>query len=337
MTQFSIAMPSNRNLANSARSIETALILAEKTGSRLVVSDNSGDEEKRRRWENASPNLHYIHSPGATVTENGDAALAAVDTPFILPMGDDDEVYLRDDVSFVDLAALPEDVCGIRPYTIHWSDEDGPRNSDHFALEQSRFDGRLRAFTEKSWRNNHMFYSIWRTPLYRRTIGHLAGHPTGGGFTDWAIVTALIACGKVIHSPALVFCYNVGNWTDETSAGYSYLKLLHKAGLPDEAQLYWALLRLVDTHALLMDKGLAMTREMRINAINTNAYVGLASFAADVDKDPHYFTELDHAFAAQARHGLNPARAYELTLPLLEQLKPGLADAYAAYLKAVAR
>ena len=103
MTQLSICMPSNRPLATSRGSIESALTHAEKTGARLIVSDNSRDPEKRAFLENRSLNLLYHYSPSEDASSNWMEALSLAETPFLLPMGDDDQIYFNAGETPVDL------------------------------------------------------------------------------------------------------------------------------------------------------------------------------------------------------------------------------------------
>ena len=81
MTQLTLCIPSNRDLQRSACAIETALIYADKRDCRLVVSDNSGDPEKRARYENSHPRLTYVVPDDNNGLQNMAYALSKAETP----------------------------------------------------------------------------------------------------------------------------------------------------------------------------------------------------------------------------------------------------------------
>lgn len=338
MTQLSILIPSNRPLKTSAASLESALIYAEKTGAQVIVADNSGDPDKRRHFQNASSHLTYIHTEGYDARRNFLTTMEAAKTPYVLSMGDDDELYSLDGRQRVDLAALPEDVIGVRPVTMVWTMQEGARTMEKFPLDAENSDDRIRQFMKAAPRNNCIFYSAFRrellTNLYRKFN---ECHPTLGDYCDWVLVYCLIASGRILHEPATLFRYDLGRWSEKTSLEDTKLLLFRRAGLPDEAELYTALLRFVDIHGLMMWKGLPLSDEQRHRALVINAQVALTSFAQSVEKNPGLYHPKAREFAAQVPSIDTLDHAYRNALPVLEQLKPGLAEKYTQYINSTAQ
>ncbi|SMC94193.1 hypothetical protein [Rhizobium sp. RU36D] len=336
MTQLSILIPSNRPLKTSIASLESALIYAEKTGAQVIVADNSGDPDKKRHFENASPHLTYIDTDGFDARRNFLTTMETANTPYVLAMGDDDELYSLDGRRRVDLADLPNDVVGVRPVTMVWTVQDGARSIEKFPLDAENADDRIRQLVKAAPRNNSVFYSAFRrellVSLYRKFN---ACHPTLGDYCDWVLIYCLIASGRILHEPATLFRYDLGRWAEKSSLEETKLLLFRRAGLPDEAELYTALLRFVDIHGLMTWKGLPLSDEQRHRALAINAQITLTSFAQSVEKNPGIYHEQARRFANQVPSINNLDYAYQSALPVLEQLQPGLAEKYASYLNSM--
>lgn len=336
MTLLSIAIPSKRNLANSVRSLESALIYAEKADCQVIVADNSGDPEKRRRFEHASPRLIYLDTTDHDAMQNMMAALGRVDTPFVLPMGDDDEVYLLDQPPRLDLRAIGDDVIGVRPVTMAWSLNDGVRSVDRFTVTAPDADDRIRQFAQSSRNVNSLYYSIYRTSLFRGLFQQFdRHHPTHGGYCDWAIVTCFVASGRILHDPATIFRYDLGRWADKSSLEESKLTLFRQVGLPDEAERYSALLRFIDTHCLIMWKDLPLSDDQRYRALVLNAQMALSAFVPAVEAKPGDFHAEARAFAERSHGFSDLGQAFAMALPVVDRLRPGLGAQYADFLAAV--
>lgn len=233
MTLLTIYMPSKRSLAGSRDAIESALAYADHADARLIVSDNSGDMEKRRWLEGRSPRLEAIVSDAESAADNWRAAFGLVETPFLLPMGDDDIVSFRENEEPVDLSTLPADVIGVRPVTQIWTLADGVRQTERFPLIETTPGGRLFEYSRKARGNNSSYYSIFRTaPFLSLMRLFVDSHPTKGGYIDWAICLALFASGRVLHDPSLIYRYDLGRWAEADSLRQTKAKLSRMPDCP---------------------------------------------------------------------------------------------------------
>ena len=230
MAQLSICMPSNRPWATSRGAIESALAYAEKTGARLIVSDNSRDPEKREVLQNrCSPHLLYHYSPSEQASGNWLEALSLADTPFLLPMGDDDQIHFSAGETPVDLSALPDDVVGVRPQTQLWTAQTGICQTECYTIGAASPAERLHEFTRKVMGNNSIYYSLYRTSAFVPLLRFFTqAHPTNGGYCDWSLTFALVAAGRIVHDPSLIYRYDLGIWATETGIAGGVSNLLRR-------------------------------------------------------------------------------------------------------------
>lgn len=337
MSLPTIIIPSNRNLRNSRASLESAIIYAEKTGCRLVITDNSADPEKWQHFHGSSPRLTYIDTTGFEAQKNLLTALAEVETPFFQPMGDDDEIYCLDGQERFDYCRVPADVIGVRPVAATWSLDNGIHRLERYCVAQEHSDQRLEGFIDAAPRYNNIFYSAFRTTLFRDLIlAFDSSHPTRGAYCDWTLTICLIAAGKILHDPSTLFRYDLGRWADRDSLDRSTLDLYMKAGLPALAEKYWAILRFADTHGMLAWKGLPLHEQERHRAMTVNARVLLTYFMQEVQKDPEKWSSSARVFVQRMATVSTPDQAYELALPVIDELKPGLGEKYAVFRQAIA-
>ncbi|WP_438753822.1 hypothetical protein [Pararhizobium sp. O133] len=329
MTQLSISMPSNRNLYKSRAAIESALVYAEKTDSQLIVSDNSGDPAKRAYFEHRSPRLIYIVPEGDDAAVNMMNALSRVDTPFVMPMADDDDVYLLDNIEPISLADLPEDTVAVRPRSYAWSMPQGVRKVGRFSLSANDAAGRLMEYNSKANGDNSIFYSIYRTKVFRGlAVLFQDAHPTRGGYCDWAMSYAFAAAGKFAYDPATIYRYDLGNWTGKDGLEASVARLFKQAGLPEEAEHFSALLRFVDAHVFLVWAGLPISDHERLSAQVTNARIALGTFIRKVEGEPDLYGEEVRYLTQMLQETPDIASAFQLAILILDRLLPGLSARY---------
>lgn len=336
MTLLSIIIPSNRSLKSARASLESALIYADKVDARVIVADNSEDAQKRDHFRNASPRLLYLETAGFDAMRNMMATLSQVETPFVMPMGDDDEIYALERRGRPDLATLPPDVIGVRPITMTWSLERGVHAVSRLPLLSPHADGRIREFSSSSATNNSIYYSLYRTGLFRGLYEQFdRHHPTHGTYCDWALMFCFMACGRLLHDPTTIFRYDLGRWADKQKLEESTLAIYRQAGLPEEAVRYSALLRFIDTHGLMMWKDLPITPDDRQQALALNAKMALPAFVEAVAAGPGHFSAEARAYAEQLKAISDINEAFAMALPVVDRLKPGLADRYVRFLRGV--
>lgn len=325
-------MPSNRNLKRSKASIESALAYAEAVGASFVLSDNSRDPEKRAYFEGCSPCLTYVVPDNDDQLVNMITALSKVETPFVLPMGDDDEVHLLDGETPIDLANLPPDVAGVRPRTQIWTADGGVTRTERFNIDADTADERLLEYNQKARGNNTIYYSIYRTSLFKPLLElFYAAHPTRGGYCDWAICLSLFACGKIVYDPSMVYRYDLGRWAHQKSIDDTKLSLYRMVGLPDTAENFWALLVFVDLYIFLMRDGLPLTPQDRQKALMMNCRIALTTFVREAGANPEKFDETTLYLVERIEAETQLDVIFQLALMLTDCIQPGLKDRYVRF------
>ncbi|WP_428426110.1 hypothetical protein [Pararhizobium sp.] len=333
MTQLTLCMPSNRDLQHSTAAIETALIYADKRDCRLVVSDNSGDPQKRARYENSHPRLTYVVPDGDGGLQNMASALSKVETPFLMPMGDDDEIYGLDDKQPLDLSALPGDVIGVRPQTFIWTNEKGVQQVDRFSVTADDAGSRLLEYNGKANGNNGLYYSAYRSDLFKGLFSLFSqAHPTHGGYCDWALSFAFCAAGKFLTDASTVYRYDLGRWASSSKLEAAKTSLYLQAGLPDTAEHYSALLRFIDVHVFLI--GLPLSGAERRDAQTANARLALRTFLHEVAKTPDQYDPEVVYLAELTGQTPDLDTAFQISLLIIDRLQEGLAEKYVRFVKA---
>lgn len=332
MTQLTLCMPSNRDLRHSAGAIETALIYADKRDCRLIISDNSGDPRKRAHYENSHPRLTYVVPDGDNGLQNMISALSKVETPFLMPMGDDDEIYGLDDEQPLDLSALPGDVIGVRPQTFIWTNEKGVQHVDRFSITADDAGARLLEYNGKANGNNAFYYSVYRSDIFKGLFSLFSqAHPTHGGYCDWALSFALCAAGKFLFDASTIYRYDLGRWASHRGLEEAKASLYRQAGLPDTAEHFSALLRFLDIHIFLIS--LPLSDAERRNAQMTNGRL-LRTFLQEVTKAPDRYDPEVVYLAELAGQTPDLDTAFQISLLIIDRLQTGLAEKYVRFVKA---
>lgn len=333
MTLLTIYMPSNRSLARSRDAIESALAYAAHVDARLIISDNSGDMEKRRWLEARSPRLQAVVSDAQSAGENWRTAFSLVETPFLLPMGDDDLMSFNEDEEPVDLATLPADVIGVRPVTQIWTLDEGVRQTERFVLSEPTPGGRFLEYARKARGNNASYYSIFRTaPFLALMRLFLDSHPTKGGYIDWAVCLALFAGGRLMHDPSLVYRYDLGRWAGAESLQRTKVRLFTEAGLPEDTEKFWGLLLFLDLYVLLAR--LPLDGAARQDANVASYRMLLKPFLESVAEAPDRFDETTRYIAEMVAAEQRLDTIFQLSVYLSDCIKPGLKDGYVQFYQA---
>jgi len=334
MKQLSVCMPSNRGFERSFRSIQTALAFCEARDAVLIVSDNSRDAEKAAYWQGRSPHLVYLADAPVEPNANGLNALAPVATPFLMPMGDDDELLVDDAHVPIDLAALGADVVGVKPMTelfVYGTDLSVHRA---YSLDGETPGQRIRQFFDRNEGDNTTFYSIFRTAPYLSMRAYFdAAHPTRGGYADWQMVMAFVLAGKLLLDPSIRFRYNIEAWATQEAIDANAKNLYTNAGLPENFRAYNTLLRAMDLFVFSCRKDVGLAREAvaEVQAGELADFVNLGLAIALEQAG-----ENDPTLADVARKGLqerNPMLKYLHGAAVLDCFQPGLKAKYIAFLK----
>lgn len=335
--QFSVCMPSNRDFANSRRAIETSLAFCEMRGGLLIVSDNSRDPEKARHWSGASEHLIFLGDAPENSGENALNVLRAAKTPFLLPIGDDDELLFDAQKTPIDLSTLGEDYVGVKPLTEIFSDGRGTINQRAFSLEEDRPGQRLRQFWALNGGDNTAFYSFFRTEAYMALQEFfLANHPTRGVFSDWQLSMALIVQGKLAFDPSVVYRYNIEAWYSAEQIAEKARESYLAVGLPYDFEKYRLLIRAMDLFVFVGRRGaLSRTDTYDVQSQEVGDMLNLAMWEV-VDSPNLYPAEaLDLAQKGIAER--NPALKFLLAASVLDTIIPGMKGRYIAFLKAASQ
>ncbi len=335
MKQLSVCMPSNRGFQRSFRAIETALAFCEARDAVLIVSDNSRDAEKAAYWQGRSANLVYLADAPLEPNANGRNSFLPVETPFLMPMGDDDEILVRDDHAPIDLAALPANVMGVKPAVdlfLDGTDLSVPRVYD---LGGETPGERLRQYIERNEGDNSTFYSIFRTePYLSLREFFLTAHPTRGSYADWQMVMALVVAGKLLLDPSILFRYNVASWATPEAVETNAKNLYTLVGLPENFRDYNSLLRWMDLFVFSCRRGVVQTREalaeLQAGELSDLLDLGLRIAVEKSGEGNPTLAEV----AGKALKERNPTLKFLHCAGVLDCYQPGLKAKYIAFLKA---
>lgn len=335
MLYLSVCMPSHRNLADSRASIETALAFCEARDAVLVISDNSGDLEKRAYWQNRSVRLHYIIAPDDDIDANYMSSITNATTPFILQMGDDDQLGFDPAVPAFDFASLPADYIGVRPLTQVWAPKLGVVRTKAFGIAEEDAGARILEYNQVAGGDNSAFYSIFRREPYTAMMAlFLQHHPTRGGYCDWAKVMALFAYGRMAYDPGTIFKYNFEQWSSNALIAEKTVALYEGAGLPADGQKYHMLLLFLDLFVFLSRPGTPLGEEQRLNAISVTAGSVFNGFLSQVKQAPENYSETMQYLCEMASEEFDSFSRFQIGLLMADNIKSGLKDGYIAYYKA---
>lgn len=336
MPELSICMPSNRSLAQSRAAIDSAIAYCEARNAVLIVSDNSGDPEKRAYLAGRSPLLTVIDAGDAPPLVNMRLALDAATTPFVMPMGDDDQIAVAEGQPAFDLASLPGDYIGVLPVSVPFSALHGQMQTKGFALASDDPAERIGQYVAGAQGNNSLYYSMFRRDVFTSLIHAFAEHhPTKGMYCDWALMLALICYGKMAHDPGTVFRYNMGKWDSVEKIDGMVVDLYRNAGLPAEATKFDGLLMYLDLFVLSMRSGSPVQPEQRqrLGRIVTNRLLG--PFIQKVANAPEDYDGTVRHLATMAIEEQDSFMQFQIALMMVDRLQPGLKDRYVAFVKAM--
>ena len=279
-----------------------------------------------------------------TVIDAGDApplvnmrlALDAAKTPYIMPMGDDDEIAVVEGQPAFDLADLPEDFIGVLPVSVPFSAVHGKLQAKGFALTSDDPAERISQYVDGAKGNNSLYYSMFRREVFVSLIHAFAEHhPTKGMYCDWALMLTMICYGKMAHDPGTVFRYNMGKWDSAEKIDGMVVDLYRNAGLPTEATKFDSLLMYLDLFVLAMRSASPVTPEQRqrIGRSVTNRLLG--PFIQKVANAPEDYDGTVRHLATMAIEAQDSFMQFQIALMMIDRLQPGLKDRYVAFVKAV--
>jgi hypothetical protein len=331
LAHFTICIPSNRPLKTSRASIESAIAYTAATGGHLVIADNSGDPEKALWLADMPAHVTVRRSHAHTALENLVTTFDDVTTEFMLLLGDDDLIELKG--AAIDFASLAGDHVAVRPQIDLWSQDSGVVKSTRFALDSPDVVTRMSDYLRLSDGDNATYYSFFRSAVYMDLFRLIArSHPTRGDYMDWTVVMAMAFAGKFASDNGTVVTYNVANWASGASILEQRKRLFYQAGLPEKAMDYEALLGFLDCYGFVTRIHADVSDRDRLAATYGAAIFYLKDFLQQVENNPAPYGDtmpfIDLLRQETANPDTDPESLLPYALAIIEQVVPGLCDAY---------
>ena len=331
---LSVLMPSNRNLAESRKAIETALAFCERRDALLIVSDNSGDPEKRQLLRKASRRLRYIQPADDTPHTNLRTVLAAAETEFVLMMGDDDQLFVSPKDQPLDLASLGPGCIGIRPLVAVANSEGRVIRVKDFPILDETPGRRVMRYNNKAGGDNACYHSIFRRRPFADLITFfLDQHPVKGGYCDWALTCVMFAYGKLPYDPGVVFKYNYHQWDSTEKLDGQRQAIYAAANLPAETERFKLLLLYLDIAVLGLRRGSPLGEAGKRSLLEEAGRPILNGFLKTIF-DERQLCDARTVELAQAMKTADTSDQFELALEMLDCLQPGLTERYCAFHRA---
>lgn len=331
---LSVLMPSNRNLAASLKAIETALAFCEKRDALLIVSDNSGDPEKRQLLRNASWRLRYIQPADDAPHTNLRTVLAAADTEFVLMMGDDDQLFVSPKDQPLDLSSIAPDCIGVRPLVAVANAEGRVIRVKDFAILDETPGGRVMCYNGKAGGDNACYHSLFRRRPFADLITFfLDHHPLKAGYCDWALTSVMFAYGKLPYDPGMVFKYNYHQWDSAEKLGGQMQAIYAAANLPPATERFKLLLFYLDVAILALRRGSPLDHDGKRSLLEEAGRPILNGFLKTIAAEQHLCDTRTIGYARAIRDA-EADEQIDLALQMLDCLQPGLTGRYRAFHRA---
>ncbi len=334
-----LCLPSHRPLAAGRSSIEAFIGFAENRGYRIVISDNSGDQEKAAAFAGTCQNLVYLADCPQSGAANMLNALLHAETEFVLACGDDDRILVVEGQDAFDFSALPPDHIGVKPQIEIFSNANGLLRRNEFPILSDDPASRMLDYANSVRGDNSSYYSFVRrrqfTALCQLFVKH---HPTKAANTDWPMMLSLVAAGKYAIDSATQYRYNIGKWEHAAGIDAAVLAIITEAGLPAQAVRYASLFHFLDAYVYVNRRHLPMTPDEKRKASQTAAIIYLRDLLRKAYRNPTDYTLcrpfLAPLIAAMSTGRLDMDRIFSMACNVAEALKPGLKAGYEAFLEA---
>ena len=342
MAKAAIFIPSNRKLEQSIEPLWSAISYAQARGMHVVISDNSGEADKRDYFAAAPSHVTYLADGPDVGPENALAAINATDADFAMMLGDDDSIGMDESNAPFDFSLVSDDVIGVKPRIDIVSATGAVTDSNAFTIDASDAAARVIEYSRKMNGGNSTFYSFFRRDAFRSLLDIFARqHPTRVGNADFAIVYALVAGGRIVHDPSTVIRYDNSHWDDEAAAGASMKGIFSSAGLPEDARQYMLLFHFLDAYVFMFRRSSALAPVESYKAAYAVAMVFLKRLLYRMKESP---------FLYHAASGLVEPLAlvvestdpdldliFEVASRVADRVKPGLKQQYDHFLQVVAK
>ncbi|TWD57761.1 hypothetical protein FB480_101514 [Agrobacterium vitis] len=334
MTSLTLCLPSNRPLTSAATSIDSAVQFCQQRNCYLVIADNSGDPAKRAYYEQISDRVIYIQSQEKTAIANLLVAVSAANTPFVMPIGDDDFISSSVGSMPIDLTGLSNDFAGVVPL-VELRGEDGRvLKTKGCGFESDDPAERLKLYLENAKGDNTGYYSLYRRQPFLQAISFIAAyHPTRGSYTDWAVALALLASGKMLHDPSILYSYTLGRWADPAAAQQALIDLYVGAGLPPSAARWDRLFVYLDLYVLVSSAVVDLPQDEKQALLARLSSGLLLDFISRVSAAPQGLDNECLYLCEMIAEESDSFMRFQMALLLIDRVQAGLKDRYITFFR----
>jgi hypothetical protein len=295
---------------------------------RLIISDNSDGLDKADHYAHLSDLVTALQNPGAGPLENLMRTVEAADTPFILPVGDDDFIEEVAGAPRVDLERLPADCVGARPTVVIFAEGEPELRRLDYALPEATPVERFHAYAQRRGGCNSLYYSFFRRDSF------LAVHEpywrtrqTVIGDFDWAVTTSLLFEGKVAHDPSTLYRYDLGRWRQQESIDASVRGFYLDAGLPDWAAKFDTLFKYIDIYVTTQRPSLRLSELDRLKALYTATIALLGSLLRNAAQNAERYRGFEDMIAEIRTAVSDPSEdlssVFDACARIAGRMKPG--------------
>lgn len=333
--KLAVAIPSNRALDISRRSLESAVNFCRDSDYRLVISDNSGDAAKAAhlRAVMTDDNLVYIEKEPCDVLENWATAFEATEgTDFVLLMGDDDMLFrYGPSPSFDD---IPDDVVGIRPAIFGYADLKGIICVNGSAIDSKNPSERIMEHLEASKGANIGIFTFWRRDIYKSITALWNGpHPTRGAYADWAAMNGFVSSGRVVGDPGSSYFYNFQNWAGSAEMIREQVERAYsRVGLPQGTSAYARIFDAVDSYIFINRADSPLSPQERFLAGIFCLDIYLKNYLKNIPRNTAHRNSAQIEKISQKLVGNESVSSiFSVFSEIFEAIRPGLGKAYQSF------
>lgn len=328
-----ICIPSHKNFDESIDSINSAIVFARQTNSKIILSDNSDCQIKLNYFaKNKIDNLLYQNTSGFDLAKNWYSTVENVSTEFLSILSDDD-LILNISNNSIDYSNVDPSVVAIRPSVNYWATDVGIYNSSNFSITDANAKSRLINYMNVSNSHNSTLFSAFRTelitPLYKLWNDH---HPTRSGYTDWSLVFALVSSGKLIIDPNYSLTYKNTNWygTHEF-INQNIINLFIQADLPEKTAILLPLIKALDSFIFIMRSFSPLEFSEKIEAASYILLLYINTFLNLDNSNLNSFTEKEKSLFNELSRCTTVTSALNKTLQIISLQRDDLNFKYSSF------
>jgi len=323
-------MPSNRDLNNSKRSIDSVInYISQNNNFEFTVSDNSNDINKKDKYSsNTFSNFNYLFNPNISESENWFNSSKNSTGHFIGFIGDDD--YL---ISVGPSCKYEKGnkIIGYRPNFVVWEEGKGILKTTNFNINQLSAKDRVVSYFNNCNGNNNSLFSFIRSDISKSlSVLCKSSHPLkNSGYYDWAVVLAYVSSGFLLQDNSSVYIYDNRNWSGTTEDIDSKIKnLFKKDGLDDRGNLFLFLLLALDSFILIGRKSSPVDRHELFEAAQFTLVSYANAFFDFYLKNQQLYLHNEQLAINDLKNLSQPLDVMNQLLKILETYNESLIDPY---------